>query len=94
MNLRGENLNILENADNYSSILKTIQSNIHLSAESLKSARVSKLNNMAAWELEEIEHERNYEKNNKQLSWYKLQFIHSIIISTVSNGCDFISNWC
>lgn len=46
------------------SILNDIKTNISLNEESLKSARISKLNNMSEWELEEIEHEKNYAKNN------------------------------
>lgn len=47
-------------------ILNDIKTNISLSEESLKSARISKLNNMPEWELEEIEHEKNYAKNNQK----------------------------
>ncbi|XP_031631735.1 uncharacterized protein LOC116345998 [Contarinia nasturtii] len=49
----------------WSSILNDIKSNVSLSEESLKSARVSKLNKMSQWELEEIEHEKNYEERQK-----------------------------
>lgn len=51
--------------DKWPSILNDIKANISLSEESLKSARISKLNNMPEWELEEIEHEKNYAKNNR-----------------------------
>lgn len=48
--------------DKWPSILNDINSNIFLNESSLKSARISKLNNMAEWELDEIEHEKNYAK--------------------------------
>lgn len=48
------------------SIINDIQSNIDLDEKSLKSARITKLNNMADWELEEIEHEQNYLKQQQQ----------------------------
>lgn len=46
-------------------ILNDIKSNINLNEKSLKSARISKLNNMPEWELEEIEHEKNYAKRKE-----------------------------
>lgn len=55
-----------DDANRWSSITNDIQSNIHLDESSLKSARVSKLNNMADWELQEIEHEQNYLKRQQQ----------------------------
>lgn len=60
------NLNGLKfDYNKWPSILNDIKSNITLSDESLKSVRVSKLNNMPEWELEEIQHEKNYAKNNR-----------------------------
>lgn len=51
------------NTEKWSAILVDIKSNINLNDDSLKSARISKLNNMSEWELEEIEHEKNYANN-------------------------------
>lgn len=50
------------NAEKWHAILADIKSNINLNGESLKSARILKLNNMPEWELDEIEHEKNYAK--------------------------------
>lgn len=46
-------------ADDWQTILNDIKSSINLNEESLKSLRISKLNNMSEWELEEIKRERN-----------------------------------
>lgn len=48
------------------SIINDIQLNIHLDEKSMKSARINKLNNMADWEIEEIEHEQNYMKKQQE----------------------------
>lgn len=52
--------------DNWPLILTDIKSNISLNEESLKSARISRLNNMPEWELQEIEHEKNYAKSKQK----------------------------
>lgn len=51
--------------EKWPSIFNDIQSNISLNEISLKSVRISKLNNMAEWELDEIEHEKNYTKKTR-----------------------------
>lgn len=56
----------LDDASRWTSIFNDLQSNINLDEKSMKSARVTKLNNMADWELEEIEHEQNYIKAQQQ----------------------------
>lgn len=66
--LYGLNLDRL-NDDNTligSSIFNDIQSNINLDEKSLKSARITILNNMAEWELDEIEHEQKYIEAQQQ----------------------------
>lgn len=48
---------------NWSNILNDIKLNIGLNEESLKTSRISKLNNMAGWEMDELGREQNYQKN-------------------------------
>lgn len=55
-------------SERWPSLLNDIKTNISFDEESLKSARVSKLKNMAEWELEEIEHEKNYLKEKNKHS--------------------------
>lgn len=64
--LYGLNLIQSDDANRWTSILSDIQSNIDLDEKSMKSARITKWNNMAEWELEEIEHEQNYMKAQQQ----------------------------
>lgn len=56
------NMNKCTDTERWASILNDVKSNINLNDESLKRARISKLNHMADWELDEIEHEQNYVK--------------------------------
>lgn len=65
-NLHGLNAIALCDAHGWESVFRDLQTNIYLDPKSLKSARVTKLNNMAEWELEEIEHEQNYLKAQQQ----------------------------
>lgn len=65
-NLHGLSSIDVDDASRWSSIFNDLQSNINLDEKSMKSARVTKLNNMAEWELEEIEHEQNYMKAQQQ----------------------------
>lgn len=51
--------------EKWQSILNDLKSNVSLNEESLKSARLLKLNNMPDWELKEIEYENNYAKSNE-----------------------------
>lgn len=46
-------------ADDWQTILNDIKSSIYLNEESLKFFRISKLNNVSEWKLEEIKRERN-----------------------------------
>lgn len=55
-----------DDANRWTSIFNDIQTNINLDEKSMKSARITKLNNMAEWEIEEIEHEQNYAKAQQQ----------------------------
>lgn len=62
-NSYGSSVNEAEiEADGWQTILNDIKSSINLSEESLKSLRISKLNNMPEWESEEIKRERNDSK--------------------------------
>lgn len=60
--LHGLHSDKVNDTKQWTSILNDIKSNVNLSEESRKTARISKLNNMPEWELEEIEHEQNYAK--------------------------------
>lgn len=46
-------------ADDWQTILNDIKSGVNLNEESLKSLRISRLNNMPEWELDEIKREKN-----------------------------------
>lgn len=56
----------LYDTNRWKPILNDIKSNIHLNEETLKTARIFKLNNMSQWELDEIEYERKYDETLKQ----------------------------
>lgn len=62
--LYGVSLDAFNDNNRWTSILNDIKSNINLDDESRKSARISKLNRMADWELSEIEYE---EKNMQKI---------------------------
>lgn len=55
-------LNSEISSDRWTSILNDIKTNVNLSDDSRKTARINKLNNMSDWELEEIQHEQSYAK--------------------------------
>lgn len=75
--LYGFNFIQSDDANRWTSIFDDIQSNIDLDEKSLKSARVTKLNNMAEWELQEIEHEQNYLKAQQQKQQQNLDEMQS-----------------
>lgn len=56
-------MNELDGTENWQNSLSDIKSSINLDEKSLKSLRISKLNDMQQWELDEIRHE--IDKNNK-----------------------------
>lgn len=59
-NLHGCISNKFDHTNEWQHILADIKSSMSLNEEALKSLRISKLNNMSEWELDEIEREQNH----------------------------------
>lgn len=59
-NLHGCISNNSVHAYDWQHIVADIKSSMSLNEEALKSLRISKLNNMSEWELDEIEREQNH----------------------------------